>query len=286
MYGMKHVMAILITIISLIVSLPQARADIAHPWRDEDAAKGYSASTDPEAEDTGVILYTVEDPYKDEVVLKDKIFDQKLTKEITARYYEKFGRTEAEIIQNRTPYLNTNFSEGSSMIFNEEDYQKQQSKFGNYVIRRVFEYHFENEAKNNPDLKSVYKAKQKIENVNMSFSENIKLRAKYQISSNTITATVKTPYMNFETRFELADHETVYSMYRDLGLDYSFITDYYIRNPTWDIIGKKALSSTMSLTLTLSPFHTFDTADVNSPASSTLIHVREKRALAGMSYKF
>jgi hypothetical protein len=286
MYGMKQIMAFITTLITLMMSLPQAHADIAHPWRDEDAVKGYSSSADPEAEDTGVILYTVENPYKDEVVLKEKIFDQKLTKEITARYYEKFGRTEAEIIQNRTPYLNTNFSEGQSMVFNEEEYQRQQNKFGNYVIRRVAEYHFENEAKHNPDLKAVYETKQKIEKVDVSFSKNVKLRAKYQISSNMLVFTVKNPWMNMEMRKEFSDHETVISMYRDLGLDYSFITDYYLSNPTWDLIGKKVLTPNMSVTLTLSPFHTFDTSNVEDRSSPTLVRVKEKRAIAGMNYRF
>ncbi len=286
LFGMRRVLSVLLFLFGISAVAPKALADMAHPWRNEDAARGYSNSADPESEETGTILYTVEDPYKDEVSLKDKIFDPELSKEITRRYYEKFGRTEAEIIQTRTPYMTTNFTEGQSQIFNEKDYQKQQDAFGNYMLRRVVEYHFDKQAKNNPDLKTVYETKQKLQKVDFSFSQNIKFRLKYKISSNTIDLTMKNPIVNLQTRMEFGEHEMIYTMYKDLGLDYSFITDYYVKHPALNIIGKKNLTPNLSISLTLSPFREYEVANPDDVSSSQTITIREKRAIAGLSYIF
>jgi hypothetical protein len=275
---------IFIAIISIYQSY--ALADAAYPWRDEDVRNGYTSKVNPENEDAGVILYTVEDPYKNEVKLKDKIFDEKLTKEITNRYYEKFGRTEAEIIENRTPYLNTNLTEAQSLSATEKDYQDQQKKFGNYVIRRVIEYHFDNEAKNNPDLRTVYETKQKVEKIDVSFSKNFKMRGKYNIAANTLSFTLKNPYMNAESRFEFADHEIVYSLFRDLPKKYSFISDYYVHNPTLDLILRKNVTSNLSFSFTYSPIHHYSTQDINDIRSDKTVYVNDTRFVAGTSYKF
>jgi len=165
---------------ALVVLSSEAAQAIDHSWREEDSRAGYSEELKPEDDEVGEILYTVDNPYRNDISMREQIFDPTLKKDITLRYQEKFGRTEAEIISARTPYLNSNFSEGASITFNEEEYQKQQQSFGNYVAKRVIEYHFEKEAKDNPSLRGVYEAKQSLENASVD-AVPFKPRAKYKI---------------------------------------------------------------------------------------------------------
>ena len=261
--------------------LPSKTFASLHPWRDEDSRPGYSEEVDQEKEGTGEILYSFDDPYKNEIRFSDKVFDPTLKKDITTRYQERFGRTEAEIIQSRTPYLNSNFSEGASITFNEEEYQKQQKSFGNYVAKRVVEYHFEKETKNNPDLRGVYEAKQTLENASASVGK-FKIRAKYRISSNSIIAYVRNPYVDVEARFEMSgEKETVYSMSKHLPKGYSVVTDYYIENERWDLIGRKSLTDRLSVSISYSPFRTILIDD-----GGTTVEFREEIGIAGLSYVF
>ncbi len=252
-----------------------------HPWRKEDLKPGYAQELNSENEEVGEILYSVDNPYKNELKFSEVMFDPTLKKDITQRYQEKFGRTEAEIIQGRTPYLTSNFSEGESITFNEEEYQKQQKKFGEYIAKRVAEYHFEKEAKNNPDLRGVYDAKQTIENASASVGR-VKIRARYRIASNSIIAYIRNPWVDLEARFELSGgNETVYSASKNLGKGYSVLTDYYPDQPRWDIVARKSLTQSLSLSLTYSPYR-----NVGYSKRGEWFEVREELALAGLGYVF
>lgn len=252
-----------------------------HSWRQEDSRPGYAETLDPEQENTGEILYAVENPYRNELKMSERIFDTKLKKDITQRYQEKFGRTEAEIIHTRTPYLNSNFSEGASITFNEEQYQKQQKSFGNYIAKRVVEYHFENEAKDNPQLRGAYDAKQVLENASASVGE-FKIRARYRIASNSIMTSLKNPYVNLEARNELSGNkETVYSASKELGKRYSIITDYYKTESRWDWILRKSLTNFLGLSFTYSVMK-----DVYVTENFQSQIVDQKSYIAGLSYIF
>lgn len=252
-----------------------------HPWRDEDQKPGYAEEVNPEKEEAGEILYAVDNPYKNEVRFSEKMFDPTLKKDITQRYREKFGRTEAEIIQTRTPYLNSNFSEGASITFNEEEYQKSQKSFGNYVAKRVVEYHLEKEAKDNPDLRGVYEAKQTIENASASVGQ-FKVRARYRIASNSVLAYIKNPWVNLEGRFELSGNkEAVYSVSRGLGKGYSLVTDYYQDQDRWDFIGRKSVTDALSLSLLYSPYR-----KITYTEGTRSYEGSERVVLAGLGYVF
>ena len=266
---------------ALVVLSSEAAQAIDHSWREEDSRAGYSEELKPEDDEVGEILYTVDNPYRNDIKISEQIFDPTLKRDITLRYQEKFGRTEAEIISARTPYLNSNFSEGASITFNEEDYQKKQQTFGNYVAKRVAEYHFEKEAKDNPDLRGVYEAKQTLENASVS-AGSFKLRAKYRISSNSIITYIKNPYVNLEARIEMSgEKETVYSASKDLGRGYSFITDYYAANPRWDLITRKRITSALSVSLTYSPYRTVDVYE-----GTRLVETKYSMGIAGLTYIF
>lgn len=275
----------MIRYILLIALIPcKVMADNDHPWRDEDSRKGYSSTFDPDTEDVGDILYIPEDPRKNDVQLKDKLFDAKISKEITNEYYQRFGRTEPEILDYRNPYLNTNYTEAQSLTFTDKQLADQQRSFGEYVIRRVGEYQFEEASKTNPDLKKVENVKEHVENTHFDISDNVKIRMKYQLSANTATFMVKNPILDISVKYELSAHQEVMSATRELGGNYSFVSNYYILNPTLDMILVRALSANMSVSFTYSPFHTFDYTPANT--SAPVYGAKDSRYIAGMNWRF
>lgn len=277
---MKVYLLINIFMALALLSFETAQAR-GYSWREEDLRPGYAEELKPENDEVGEILYMVDNPYRNDVKMSEQIFDPTLKKDITQRYREQFGRTEAEIITERTPYLNSNFSEGASITFDAEDYQVRQQKFGKYIAKRLGEHHLEKEAKESSSLRGVYVAKKTLENTSVS-AGSFKIRARYRLSSNSMLAYVKNPYLDFETRVELSgDRETVCSVSKNLGRGYSVYTDYYIVNPRWDIIGRKSLTPALSVSLTYSPIRTIEVDE-----GAGLVKTKYTMGTVGLSYAF
>lgn len=256
------------------------------PWRQEDGRRGYEEQAIPDNEEVGEILYSIPDPLKDEVSLKDYIFNDKLSREFEARYKEQFGRSSPEIIYSRTPYLTSNYTEGQSLTFDEVEYQQRQRKFGNFMLKRLVEFHIQNESKTNPQLKAVNNVKESVEKVDVSFSDNFKLRVKYHISSNTTRFSMMNPYLDFTIRMELARTlsfgdvlETVYSFQKSFQFSgTSHYLDYYEKQQRLDFTSIKQITPTVSASLLVSPFRDLEV--------SKNVFVIERLILAGVGIIF
>lgn len=265
-----------ILLLSLCIGFEQSYAkDFA--WRQEDSRPGYTDDVQPIAEQSGQTLNYVENPYKNDIKLSDQIFDATISKEITQRYSEQFGRTEAEIVYERTPYLTNNFSENDSNVFNQEDYRRKQQKFGEFIAKRLTEYHFERKSKTDPTLKAINETKQKVEKVDLSFSSNWKLRLKYKISSNNLTTQLRNPYIDLSGRMELSGKETVVTVQKHFLKTYHFLTDYYLDKPRWDLILRKQFPK-FDTSLTYIPFREIENNEDGK--------FNEQLILAGISLPF
>ncbi len=261
-------------------TVPMAQKDAVHPWRQEDMRPGYVQEANPEDEETGEILYSIPNPNADRKDFQDEIFNEKLSKEFAQRYKEQFGRTEPEIVYSRTPYLNTNYTEGDSQTFDEKQYQEKQKKFGNFMAKRLVEFHVQNEAKTNPQLKAVNDIKEKVEKVDVSITPNFKLRAKYHISSNTARFSVVNPYADLSMRLEFSEeNERVLTLQRDFeGSQLTTIIDYYFVRKRLDLIARMPLNDRTSFSLTFSPYREIEV--------STGVYQTEKLIIGGIGYVF
>lgn len=256
------------------------------PWREEDSRNGYEEESIPENEEVGEILYAIPDPQKNDSTLNEYIFTDKLSREFEQRYAEQFGRSSPEIIYTRTPYLTSNYTEGQSLTFDEEEYQERQRDFGNFMLKRLVEFHIQNEAKTNPQLKAVNNVKESVEKVDVSFSDNFKLRAKYHISSNTARFSMMNPYLDFTMRMELARTlsfgdvlETVYSFQKSFQFSGStHYLDYYQRQNRLDFTSVKQITPKVYASLLVSPFRDLEV--------STDVFVLERFILAGVGIIF
>jgi hypothetical protein len=128
------------------------------------------------------------------------IFDEKLTKEFQDQYRFRFGETQAEQVINN-PTRDEAFTYYNVTNLSAQQYQFFQQQFGNYMVRRLIEYHFDNWAKTDPDFRPVYQAKDRFSNLDVKVKEGYKLKWKYNLSGPSMEASLENPY-KVETRVQ------------------------------------------------------------------------------------
>lgn len=161
-------------------------------------------------------------PEKKAVVL----VDEKLTKEFQQQYQYRFGTTAAEQVINN-PSRDGDYTYYNNHSLTYQQYLGYQRDFGNYMIRRLVEYHVDNWFKNDPDLKPIYQAKDKLSNMNVEVKGGYKFKFKYSLSGPSLDATLENPY-KVETRLQVLMKGLLTPRDEILSLGYNL-------NPRWKV---------------------------------------------------
>lgn len=157
------------------------------------AHPGYLFNIDDEKNMRVIEMVMLEKPKDDKKPLIKVIFNDKLSKEFQDQYRYRFGQTQAEQI------VNTSGRDGEYTVYNSQNitfqqYQKYQKQFGEYMARRLVEYHFDNWAKNDPAVRPVYQMKDRISNLDVQVRKGYKLKLKYNFAGPSFQTTVENPY--------------------------------------------------------------------------------------------
>lgn len=208
------------------------------------------AERDLQEDDLEIIM-----PLPSEPTFNERIFNEKLSKEFRDRYEQKFGRTDAERIYNspnRTTYYNDMFYRGSPQELTDE-----RRRFGDYMIKRLAEYHVEDYMKNDPRGKVLYTIKERVSNVGVSV-QKFRFDARYEIAGNTFDLIVKNPYLdNSRVRLQMSTggfgpgpiEETIVTLGKTITPTISVET-YFVQPITrMSFVARKALTPTLSTTL-------------------------------------
>jgi hypothetical protein len=214
--------------------------------------------------------------------LSDRIFTDKLSREFRERYEQKFGRTEIERIYlspNRSTYYNDVYGLHGSP----QEISNERRQFAEYMLKRLAEFHVDNYAKNDPNVRPVWEAKEKISNIKLEV-QHFRFDLQYSISGNTFDMEVKNPYLN-QTKLHIDMdpsaigpaniQETILIFGKDLTKTISLEWDYYVVDGISKTVARKAINSRLALSATLSTF-------VLPSGKST----RESIYLAGLTYAF
>ncbi len=129
----------------------------------------------------------------DGAILRDRIFNQALSKEFRERYEQRFGQTEVEravLAPNRLSYYNDVYG----MKGTPQELLDERRKFGEFMVRRLAEWHVENYAKNDPKVRPVWEAKEKISNLKVEVA-SFRLDAQYSIAGNTLDIKMVNPWV-------------------------------------------------------------------------------------------
>ena len=187
-------------LIALLFSIASAHAADGEVRPVFGAHPGYLFNVVDEKTKRDVEMVMLEKPKEEKAPTKRVIFDEKLTKEFQAQYQYRFGQTSAEQTINN-PGRDSEYTFYNRQSIGVLDYQDQQHKFGDYMMRRLTEYHFDNWAKNDPDFKPVYQMKDKLSNLDVKVKDGYKLKWKYNLSGPSMEANLENPY-KVETRVQ------------------------------------------------------------------------------------
>lgn len=124
--------------------------------------------------------------------INEVIFNEKLSKEFQQQYSYRFGQTTTEQVINN-PSRSDGYTYYTGETLTIQRYQEEQQKFGEYMARRLTEFHVDNWAKNDKDFRPVYEMKDKISNVNVKV-QKYKFKWKYNFSGPHMDLVVENPH--------------------------------------------------------------------------------------------
>ena len=154
--------------------------------------RGYIADVERERTDDTRDLVWIQKPY-DGGNLHDKIFNETLSREFRERYEQRFGQTEIErvfLAPNRTSYYNDAYGQKGTP----QEMLDERRKFGEFMVRRLAEWHVENYAKTDPQVRVVWEAKEKISNYKLEVA-SFRVDAQYSIAGNILDIKMVNPYV-------------------------------------------------------------------------------------------
>ncbi len=134
-----------------------------------------------------------------EPTLQNKIFSP-LSKEFKQKYFDKFGQLDTASI----PLHRTNFDvfdQNTKPVNEAEKENKQRNDFADYMTKRLLEYHVDQYMKNEPKMRPVLEVKEKIQNVKVEVSKEVRLDIQYNFAGNAADLNIINPWC--DTRFSL-----------------------------------------------------------------------------------
>lgn len=276
----RKLKSILIALVGLIVVgfAPEAMAF----KRNYNAHPGYLTAIDRERDTESRDFVLIQPPPPLGPNLNQRLFNDKLMKEFRERYEEKFGRTEAEQIYNspnRFSYFNDLYGfRGTPQELNDE-----KRRYGDFVIRRLLEYHIDEYAKNDPKVRPVWEAKERLKEVRVEVA-SFRLDMQYSIAGNTLDLKLQNPYasmtrvriqMDAGTIGPAPINEVTYSLGRNLSRTVSVEMHYDAYDGLLNFIQRKELGPQLGLSFSE---QTTTTDSGETPRGSTY--------LAGLTYIF
>ena|GEM_PF-3478718 len=222
--------------------------------------------------------------------LRDQIFNPELTHEFQEKYNDKFGRTDAEHIfnsPNRTSYYNDVWFQGTP-----EEYSEQRRQFGDYMLKRLAEWHVDNYLKTNPSVRGIYELKEKVSTMNVKV-QSFQFDMRYEIAGNTADLVVKNPYLKTaKVRLQMNPgsigpstiDETIVTVGTDITRTISFETFYSMPLDKISFVATKGLAPGLAATASLVDGQRDLGPDPTRGLASNWI--RESIYLGGLSYVF
>lgn len=202
------------------------------------------------------------------------IFNPVLTKEFTLRYEERFGRTTAEQTYNvfSNPYMAIRTSQGFELTaVQASDSQRQ---YGEYMMRRLAEWHADNAMRNSKSLRAVAEIKDRYSRADVQVAPGYKIQANYSIGNNAVDVVFDNPWVLLRARIEMLMSETFITMGRTFGV-WRAETHWSYNDGVVKLVTSRPLRPGLSMSFMGS-----------TPLKSQGYSVRENLGLAGLSYSF
>ena len=250
--------------------------------RDYTQHSGYLAATDRERDTEIRDMVPIQPPAPLGPSLSQRIFNDKLTKEFRDRYEEKFGRTEVEQVYN-SPNRYSYFNDLYGFKGTPQEIMDERQRYGDFVIRRLLEYHVDEYAQNDPKARPIWEAKERLKEIRVEVA-SFRFDFNYSIAGNTFDMKLQNPYLSTSRvrlqmdpgRFGPAPvNEVTYSLGRPITRTVSAELHYAVYDGVVSFIQRKALAPNLGLSFT-------ESGTTKDGGTSP----RESKYLAGLLYIF
>ena len=239
--------------------------------RNYDDHPGYISNPKNEVDDPGVEIPYIDKPVANQITLKEIIFNSELSKEFKDRYEDKFGRTQPERVYNSSNKY-TYYDDLYTLQGTPSQVDDQERAFGNYMMARLVEYHFDYYLKSDPSMRTIYETKERLSQVKIEVDE-VKFDAKYSLAGNLIDVRARAPWV--DTKITLGSGQRILSFTREqtptVGLEARYLD--VDRKVAWIITKRFGKFFTTSFTASAC------TGDSSASPRETLY-------LSGTSYNF
>lgn len=219
------------------------------------ARPGYVFDVDAERSQHDEELVLI-DPPAPEPTLQQKLFDEKLTKDIRTEYQYRFGQTAMEQTMNAPQNREDSYYYNGDPTVTADKYQSYQHSFAEYVGRKVTEAQTDKFFNNDPTLKPIYQYKDKLSNLTYKTENGYKLKWHYNLSGNTADVELENPY-KIETKVSIhflqfspkTEEETATLGYA-INRDWKVSSSYKCYDGVWQMVGSRRLTSSLSANIT------------------------------------
>jgi hypothetical protein len=225
------------------------------------ARPGYVFDVEKEKNQHDEELVLIEEP-KPLVPLKEKLFDEKLTKDIRQQYEQRFGYTAMEQTMNAPQNREEAYYYNGDATVTAAQYQSYQQGFGNYIGRKVLETQVDKFFKSDPSYAGVYRFKETVSNAALTSSSGYKFSWHHNISGNTSEFAVDNPY-HIETKVivqfgGLSATEETFKVGYPINTLYRVDSYYKFYDGVLQLVGTRRINSALSASLTGSQTTTAD----------------------------
>ena len=187
-------MRILLFFLSVLTALPT--------FAKQAIANGYIEDVAQERSEHFIEIYLLATPNPADRNLQAEIFNAKLSKEFRDRYQEKFGQMDTDSII----YQPTKFSmmdENRGAVENIELENEKRQAFAEYMTKRLSEYHVDNYFKSQPNMRAVYEAKERLQNIKVQVNKDVRLNAQYSLAGNILDVVFENPWLDSKLSLEM-----------------------------------------------------------------------------------
>ncbi len=165
------------------------------------ANNGYTQDVRKEREQDYYEIYLIP-PYRETTAdYRGRVFNHQLTTEFRAKYVEKFGYIDANSLNysaNKFTQLDDNRPAESVVTLN-----RSRRAYGEYMMRRLGEWHLDNFVKSEPSVRPFYEAKERLSNISVEVGKQTRAKMTYSISDNSAEVVLENPYCDSKLRVEM-----------------------------------------------------------------------------------
>lgn len=166
-----------------------------------ESRQGYTQDVRSEREQEFYEIYLIP-PYREVPSdYRGVVFNHQLTTEFRQKYVERFGYIDTTAMN----YSANKFTQYEAMgrFQSVEGWNLERRAYGEYVMRRLGEWHLDNFVKSEPSVRPLYEAKERLSNVQVEMGKQTRAKVSYSISDNSAELVLENPYCDSKLRVEM-----------------------------------------------------------------------------------